>query len=125
MGFLPHLESVVTQVDGAVACSVMGFDGIAVETFQAPQAADFASQVELSSAWVEYGNALSQLKTGAELLKAGAVAEVSINTEKLVTLMRMVTPEYFVVLALKPEGNYGKGRYVLRITAPKLKAELQ
>ena len=38
--------------------------------------------------------------------------------------MRMVTQEYFLVLALKPEGNYGKGRYVLRITAPKVKAEL-
>jgi predicted regulator of Ras-like GTPase activity (Roadblock/LC7/MglB family) len=124
MAFLPHLESVVTQVDGAIACSVMGFDGIAVETFQAPQSADLASQIELSSAWVEYGNTLSQLKTGADLLKAGAVSEVSINTEKLITLMRMVTPEYFVVLALTPEGNYGKGRYVLRVTAPKLKAEL-
>ncbi len=124
MGFLPHLESVVTQVDGAIACSVMGFDGIAVETFQAPHSSDFASQIELSSAWVEYGNTLSQLKTGAELLKVGAVSEVSVNTEKLITLMRMVTPEYFVVLALRPEGNYGKGRYVLRVTAPKLKAEL-
>ena len=124
MAFLPHLESVVTQVDGAIACSVMGFDGIAVETFQAPHAAELASQIELSSAWIEYGNTLSQLKTGAELLKAGTVAEVSINTEKLITLMRMVTPEYFVVLALKPEGNYGKGRYVLRITAPKVRAEL-
>jgi predicted regulator of Ras-like GTPase activity (Roadblock/LC7/MglB family) len=124
MSFLPHLESVVTQVDGAIACSVMGFDGIAVETFQAPHSTELASQLEMSSAWVEYGNTLSQLKTGAELLKAGTVAEVSINTEKLITLMRMVTPEYFVVLGLKPEGNYGKGRYVLRITAPKLKAEL-
>ena len=124
MAFLPHLESVVTQVDGAIACSVMGFDGIAVETFQAPHSTELASQLEMSSAWVEYGNTLSQLKTGAEMLKAGTVAEVSINTEKLITLMRMVTPEYFVVLGLKPEGNYGKGRYVLRITAPKLKAEL-
>lgn len=124
MAFLPHLESVVTQVDGAIACSVMGFDGIAVETFQAPHAAELASQIEMSSAWIEYGNTLSQLKTGAEMLKAGTVAEVSINTEKLITLMRMVTPEYFVVLGLKPEGNYGKGRYVLRIIAPKLKAEL-
>jgi predicted regulator of Ras-like GTPase activity (Roadblock/LC7/MglB family) len=124
MAFLPHLESVVTQVDGAIACSVMGFDGIAVETFQAPQSADTAAGLELTNAWVEYGNTLSQLKNGAELLKTGAVAEVSINTEKLVTLMRMVTPEYFVVLGLKPEGNYGKGRYVLRVTAPKLKAEL-
>ncbi len=124
MAFLPHLESVVTQVDGAIACSVMGFDGIAVETYQAPQSAQTADALELNSAWVEYGNALSQLKSGADLLKTGAIAEVSINTDKLITLMRMVTPEYFVVLALKPEGNYGKGRYVLRVTAPKLKAEL-
>ncbi len=124
MAFLPHLESVVTQVDGAIACSVMGFDGIAVETYQAPQSADLASSIELTSAWIEYGNALSQLKSGAELLKTGQVSEVSVNTEKVITLMRMVTPEYFVVLGLKPEGNYGKGRYVLRVTAPKLKAEL-
>jgi predicted regulator of Ras-like GTPase activity (Roadblock/LC7/MglB family) len=124
MAFLPHLESVVTQVDGAIACSVMGFDGIAVETYQAPSAADVAVNLDINTAWIEYGNTLSQLKSGADLLKCGAVAEVSVNTEKLITLMRMVTPEYFVVLALKPEGNYGKGRYVLRVTAPKLKAEL-
>jgi len=124
MAFLPHLESVVTQVDGAIACSVMGFDGIAVETYQAPSSADLAANLDINTAWVEYGNTLSQLKSGAELLKTGAVAEVSVNTDKLITLMRMVTPEYFVVLAIKPEGNYGKGRYVLRVTAPKLKAEL-
>src|SRR5581483_11572873 len=123
MAFLPHLESVVTQVDGAIACSVMGFDGIAVETYQAPSSADLAANLDINTAWVEYGNTLSQLKSGAELLKTGAVAEVSVNTDKLITLMRMVTPEYFVVLAIKPEGNYGKGRYVLRVTAPKLKAE--
>src|SRR5438128_2771606 len=105
MAFLPHLESVVTQVEGAIACSVMGFDGIAIETFQAPHAAQLASQVELTSAWVEYGNALSQLKAGADLLKTGTIAEVSVNTEKVITLMRMVTPEYFVVLGLKPDGN--------------------
>src|SRR5258706_4933814 len=105
MAFLPHLESVVAQVDGAIACSVMGFDGIAVETFQAPQTAQAAADLELQSAWVEYGNALSQLKSAAEMLKTGAVSEVSINTEKVVTLIRMVSPEYFVVLGLKPEGD--------------------
>jgi hypothetical protein len=35
-----------------------------------------------------------------------------------------VTPEYFLVLGLKPSGNYGKARYVLRITAPRVKTEL-
>lgn len=120
MSFLTHLESVVDQVDGALACSVMGFDGIAVETHQKEALDD----VELQNSWIEYANIVTQLRSAAELLRTGEVSEVSINTDKVVTLMRMITQEYFLVLALKPDGNYGKGRYVLRITAPKVKAEL-
>jgi predicted regulator of Ras-like GTPase activity (Roadblock/LC7/MglB family) len=124
MSFLSHLETIVGQVDGAIACSVMGFDGIAIETHQAPAAASTANALELTTAWIEYGNILSQLKNAAEALKTGSIAEVSVNSEHLITLMRMVTPEYFLVLGLKPTGNYGKARYVLRITAPKVKTEL-
>ena len=119
MSFLSHLESVVSQVDGALACCVMGFDGIAVETHQVGS----VGELELTTTWIEYAHVLTQLKNGAELLKTGAVSEVSVNTEHLITVMRMINPEYFLVLALKPEGNYGKGRYVLRITAPKVSAE--
>lgn len=120
MSFLPHLQEAVSKVEGALACSIMGFDGIAVETHQLESSSD----LELQSIWVEYANVLSQVKNAAELLRTGSVTEVSINSEKVITLMRMVTPDYFLVLALRPEGNYGKGRYVLRITAPKVKAEL-
>ena len=49
---------------------------------------------------------------------------MSVNTEKVITIMRMVNPDYYVVLALLPDGNYGKGRYALRIAAPKLAKEL-
>lgn len=124
MSFLSHLQSVVAQVDGAIACSVMGFDGIAIETHQATGAADQAASLDLTTAWIEYGNILNQLKNAAEVLKTGSITEVSVNSEHLITLMRMVSPEYFIVLGLKPTGNYGKARYVLRITAPKVKSEL-
>ncbi len=124
MSFLTHLESIVAQVDGAIACSVMGFDGIAVETLQAPAAAAQSASLEITTAWVEYANILTQLRNAAEALKTGPITEVSVNSEHLITLMRMVTPEYFLVLGLKPSGNYGKARYVLRITAPKVKNEL-
>ncbi|MBX5482719.1 MAG: hypothetical protein IRZ16_12900 [Myxococcaceae bacterium] len=120
MSFLTHLEAVVNSVEGALACSVMGFDGIAVETHTKSSPED----IELQNTWVEYANVLSQMKSAAELLKTGEISEVSINTERLITLMRMVSPDYFLVLAMSPDGNYGKGRYVLRITAPKVKAEL-
>jgi predicted regulator of Ras-like GTPase activity (Roadblock/LC7/MglB family) len=124
MGFAEHLKAVVSSVDGAIACAVMGFDGITVETHQAPAAQAASDQLEIGNAWVEFANLLSQLRNVAGTLKTGAVTELSVNSEKCLTLMRMVTPEYFLVLGLLPTGNYGKGRYVLRVTAPLVAKEL-
>ena len=121
MAFLPHLQAVVQQVSGAIACGVMGFDGISVENYQAPNTTD---DLELSIAWVEFANLLGQLQKAAEPLKTGAVTEVNINTDRVLTVMRLLSPEYFIVLALTPEGNFGKGRYALRLAMPKVKAEL-
>ena len=120
MAFLPLLEEVVRSVDGALACSVMGFDGIAVENFQLDAAAD----LDVQSTLIEYAAVLQQVRRAAELLKTGAVTEVSINSDQVLSVMRLVTEEYFVVLALKASGNYGKGRYALRIAAPRIRAEL-
>jgi len=120
MAFLPLLEEVVRSVVGALACSVMAFDGIAVVNYQV----DAASDLDVQSTLVEYAAVLGQVKNAAQLLKTGAVTEVSINSDQVLTVMRLVTEEYFVVLALKASGNYGKGRYALRIAAPRIRAEL-
>ncbi len=119
MSFRTHLEQVCSQVEGAVACSVMGFDGIAIDTHEVQ-----SPEVDLQAMLIEYGNILTRLREAADVLQAGGVSEVSINTDKLITISRMLTPEYFIVLALTPEGNSGKGRYALRVVAPRVKAEL-
>lgn len=119
MSFRAQLEQLLKEVEGSVACSLMGFDGIAIETQQAKDPG-----VDLNAMLIEYGNILIKLKQAAAALEAGSVSEVAINTEKLCTIARMLTPEYYLVLALTPEGNYGKGRYALRVAAPRLKAEL-
>lgn len=124
MGFREHLEAVVSSVSGSVACSLVGFDGIAVDTHQPDARAADAAAIELNNALTEYGNLLGQLKSTALTLKTGAIGEMSVNTEKIITIMRMVNPDYYVVLALMPDGNYGKGRYALRLAAPKLAKEL-
>lgn len=124
MAFITHLEQIVAQVDGAIACTVMGFDGIPIETHQSPKNGNTANDLELANTWVEYANVLAALKTAVEPLKSGQFSEISVNTDKVLTLIRMVNAEFFLVLGLKPEGNYGKGRYVLRVMAPKVKAEL-
>ena len=120
MSFRAHLEQLVNQVEGSVASSLIGFDGIAIDTLTAQEPG-----VDLSAMLVEYGAILSRLKEAAAALEAGTISEVVINTEKLSTIARLLTPEYFLVLALRPEGNFGKGRYALRIAAPRVKAELE
>ncbi len=119
MSFRAHLEQVLGQVEGSIACSIMGFDGMAVETQQTKEPG-----VDLSAMLVEYGNILNKLKEAAGLLEAGSVTEVAISTDKICTLARFLTPEYYLVLVLAPDGNFGKGRYALRLAAPKVKAEL-
>lgn len=119
MGFREHLERMCGAVEGAIAASVMGFDGIAVDTHE--QAA--ADGVDLTSLFVEYANILSQVQSAASLLQTGSVRELIISTDKLLALSCPLTPEYFLVLALVPDGNLGKGRYVLRVTAPKVALE--
>ncbi len=120
MSFRTHLEQLVGQVEGAVACSVMGFDGISIDTLQAEDPG-----FDLSAMLIEYGCILGQLKDTAAGLQAGLLCEVAIHSEKLCTIARFLTPEYYLVLALLPDGNLGKGRYALRVAAPKVKAELE
>lgn len=120
MSFRSRLEEILGQVEGSVACSVMGFDGIAIDTQQVKD-----TDIDLGAMLIEYGSILGKLKDAAAALQAGGVTEISINTDKLLTIARLLTPEYYLVLALLPEGNYGRARYALRVAAPKVRAELE
>jgi predicted regulator of Ras-like GTPase activity (Roadblock/LC7/MglB family) len=120
MSFRAHLEQVCQSVDGAVACSLMGMDGIEVDT----HLTGTADVADVRSLLVEYSGVLRNAREAAAAHEAGGVAEVSISTDKLVAVARQVSPEYFMVVALAPDGNLGKARYLLRVTAPKLEKEL-
>jgi predicted regulator of Ras-like GTPase activity (Roadblock/LC7/MglB family) len=119
MSFREHLEQVCRSVDGAVACSLMGMDGIEVDTHLQD-----GGELDLRSLLVEYSGVLRSAREAAEAHEAGGVAEVAITTDKLLAVVRIVSPEYFMVVALSPDGNFGKARYLLRVTAPKLRSEL-
>lgn len=119
MSFREHLEEVCRNVDGAVACSLMGVDGIEVDTH-----IQDGGELDLKSLLVEYSGVLRSAREAAETHEAGGLAEISITTDKLQAVVRIVSPEYFMVVALTPAGNLGKARYLLRVTAPKLVQEL-
>jgi predicted regulator of Ras-like GTPase activity (Roadblock/LC7/MglB family) len=119
MSFRAHLEEVCRSVDGAVACSLMGVDGIEVDSHVREGA-----EVDVKSLLVEYSGVLRSAREAAGAHEAGGIAELAISTDKLMAVVRVVSPEYFMVVALTPDGNVGKARYLLRVTAPKLMAEL-
>src|SRR5260370_35495791 len=104
MSFRAQLEAVVEQVDGALGCTIMGFDGIAVESHQLPAADD----LDLSGAWGEFGNLLKQLKQTSSALRTGQEKELSNNAERGIAVIRSVACDYFLALALGPPANVGK-----------------
>lgn len=120
VSFSELLDRVLTETPGAVSVTLMGFDGIAIET---RDAAD-QTAVSAQNTAIELGAVASQLKTVAEGLGAGEVRELTLQTGELTTVLRPVTAEYFLALSLRPSGNTGKGRYLMRVVAPKLVAEL-
>ena len=119
MGFREHLQEVVRSVDGALACSLMGADGIEVDTHLVDGCA-----FDLASLLIEYSSLFRLAREAAATHQAGEVVELSIQTDQVLTVARSVTPEYFLVVALRPDGNFGKARYMLRVTTPKLRSEL-
>ena len=76
MSFREHLEQICREVDGAVACSLMGVDGIEVDTHLAD-----GGEVDLKSLHVEYSGVLRSAKEAAEAHAAGGVAEIAIATD--------------------------------------------
>jgi predicted regulator of Ras-like GTPase activity (Roadblock/LC7/MglB family) len=119
MSFRDHLQHVVEHVDGAVACALMGVDGIEVDSFLSDE-----QGLDLKSLLVEYSTVLHAARAAAASQQAGELGELSLQSERLLVVARLISPEYFMVVALKPDGNFGKARYMLRVTAPRLLAEL-
>jgi predicted regulator of Ras-like GTPase activity (Roadblock/LC7/MglB family) len=120
MSFREDLESICGRIDGAFAASVMGFDGIPIETVEPKPPAG----VDVGTLLVEYSSIVSQVRQAAESLQMGKASELSVRTERMVAVVRMLTPDYFAVIAMDPDGNVGRARYELRIQGPKMAALL-
>ena len=115
--FQACLNKVVESCDGAVGAVVMGFDGDVVDSVSADSAFDIET---LGS---EFSFVLSQVLTAAEILKVGALEEVTIRSEAVTLLVRPLSEERFVAIALQPSGNWSKGRFLLRQALPELRAQ--
>lgn len=118
--FNAMLRSVVEEVPGSIGAVLMGYDGIAIATHLA--AADENPDLQMLA--IEYANILKEIRNASAVLNTGELEEVDIRTERYCFVLRAVSEEYFVALALTHDGNFGKGRYLLRRDIDKLREAL-
>ena len=117
--FKEPLQKIVDNVEGGIAGLVMGFDGISVESYTRD-----GHKMDINTVGMEFSFILTQVRKAAEILDVGGMTEISIKAEKLTIVIRVLNSDYFLALALGPDGNFGKGRYLMRVVAPRLQAEL-
>jgi predicted regulator of Ras-like GTPase activity (Roadblock/LC7/MglB family) len=113
--FKEILETIIEHTEGSLGALIMGIDGIAVERSlkQAGQEAN------LDVAAAEFTSLVRTAQRAGKDTGLGNLHELVVSLENAVVLMRLLGRDYFVVLAISPEGNLGRARFELR------KAELQ
>jgi predicted regulator of Ras-like GTPase activity (Roadblock/LC7/MglB family) len=116
--FKQSLQKIVDNVEGGRAGLIMGFDGIAVDSYTRED------KLDVNTVGMEFSFILTQVRKAAELLEVGDVQEIAIKAEKLTIIIRVLSKDYFLAIALGPDGNYGKGRYLMRVVAPSMQSEL-
>ncbi|TPV93310.1 MAG: hypothetical protein B7733_21130 [Myxococcales bacterium FL481] len=114
------LQKIVESTPGAKAAILMGFDGISVAQFVAPQ----DDELDVESMATELSFRFMELRTAAASLEMGSLSDIAIQAEYGTVLVRVLSEEYFVAVLLERTGHFGKGRWVLRSTARALAAQL-
>src|SRR6185503_2515193 len=113
--FKETLQAVVERTEGSLGALIMGVYGIAVERLLK----EAGQEANLDVAAAEFTTLVRSAQKAGKDTGLGSLREVMIALDGAVLIMRLLGRDYFVVLAITPDGNLGRARYELR------KAELQ
>lgn len=117
MSFSEVLKDAVERVEGAVSAMILGSDGIPVEEYAAEKL------LNLEDLGAEASAMIKDINFAAKDLGLGTAREFSIISDKCGIIMRQINSAYYLALVIKPDGNYGKGRFVLKTAIPKIEGE--
>ena len=108
--FKEALQAIVEKTDGSLGALIMGADGLSVEKFFT----DAGAEANLDVAAAEFTSLVRNASRSGNDLDLGELRELVVSLSGVTFVMRLFTKDYFAVLALRPEGNLGRGRYELR-----------
>jgi predicted regulator of Ras-like GTPase activity (Roadblock/LC7/MglB family) len=108
--FKEALKTIVEKTDGGLGALIMGVDGLSVEKFFT----DEGEAGNLDVAAAEFTSLVRNAMRSGSDLNLGELRELVVSLGNVTFAMRLFNNDYFVVLALNPDGNLGRGRYELR-----------
>jgi predicted regulator of Ras-like GTPase activity (Roadblock/LC7/MglB family) len=114
--FQDALRRIAERVEGTRAVSLVGVDGIPIDTYGPGEGASIESVAAEMGAFVKSSR---PAETGG-----GAVQQLCLVTDQGKAILSRVTEEYYLLLLLSREGNFGRGRFELRKAALALEKEL-
>jgi predicted regulator of Ras-like GTPase activity (Roadblock/LC7/MglB family) len=116
--FLDHLSRISNRIEGTLALSLVAKDGIAVESVS------FDPNLDLEVLAAELVAQARSITEDHRELHVGEVQQLSVTTDRLTLMVSSVAADYYLLLVLGPEGNYGRARFELRRARLLLEADL-
>jgi len=117
MQFQQLLTQLLEKVDGALAASFCGADGIRVE------AVAFREDLETAEMEVQIATMLKIVNRVMDNMAVGQVKSFIFEADKMSGILEKCGRDYFIVVMLKPGGNLGRARFELKKLAEKLASE--
>jgi len=108
--FKEALQTIVEKTEGSLGALIMGADGLSVEKFFNEEG--YAANLDVAAA--EFTSLVRNAARSGNDLALGDLRELMVALASVTFVMRLFNKDYFVVLAMKPEGNFGRARYELR-----------
>lgn len=119
MSFSEILLKIVEESDKALGAAIVANDGIVVEEYKKEMG------IDLYVLGAEFCKTFKEFKEKTEFLKKGSPLEFTVQMESAILIFKKINEEYFLVLVLEADGNFGKGRFIIRKEMDRLKNEFK
>jgi predicted regulator of Ras-like GTPase activity (Roadblock/LC7/MglB family) len=115
--FADALRRVAERVPETQVLMIIGTDGIPIEKLL------IRPDPNLEAVAAEHTTLLRASLAAAADTGLGDLQELSITTERMITLLVAITPEYFLFASLVPGAMMGRARFALRLAGLSLRRE--
>ena len=108
------LQDLLDPDAGVLAAALMDAEGIPIAEAHGALAASRVPDSGLASLAVEFGRVLGEAQKASDAFGGGLAEEVTVRMAELTLVFTSLEAGLVLALAVAPDGNLGKARYLIR-----------